>query len=146
VSQFDQDSSVNIKNCQGMLERDSLSAELVFIYCHLSFLPGAIFRLEKQDFPCLRSSQLWKKQREKSIAFLMELVCHCSTSCSLFSTRIQVYRLSESVALSLRTRVVKVCPLESVPETLPSTSSALWYLQLWREAFLHTKTFSLTSS
>jgi len=113
-SQFDQDSSVhinisvNIKNCQGLLERDGLSAELVFIYCHLSFLPGAITRLEKQDFPCLRSSQLWKKQREKSIAFHgtgMPL------QHELFSTRIQVY----SVALSLRARVVKVCPLESVP-------------------------------
>lgn len=63
VSQLDRDSAVAIKDCQEQLKKESLSADLAFISCHLSFLPGAITRLEKAGLPLVEGMSVLEEVR-----------------------------------------------------------------------------------
>ena len=51
MGKFDADEAACIRDSQALMAKASLTADLAFIQCHLSFLPAAIKRLEEAGLP-----------------------------------------------------------------------------------------------
>ena len=63
--QFDREDSVAIAEYQDLLKNGRLTSDLAFIKCHLSFLPGAITRLEEAGLPLTQSLGILEEVRTK---------------------------------------------------------------------------------
>lgn len=51
VDTFNADSAVYVKECQDFMASNSITSDLTFLKCHLSFLPPAITKLETAGLP-----------------------------------------------------------------------------------------------
>lgn len=65
LNKFDKDEAVAIKECQDLLEKDSLASDLAFIHCHLAFLAETITKLEKAGLTLVDALSLLEETKDK---------------------------------------------------------------------------------